>query len=193
MTIKRKGKVSVINKYIVYVRERGFPTQHPKKRTVHHINMTENAIHFWRAGPSCKEMIQTLHYQKRPPYLSELQANTIVETEIPNLSLVERVFDLDMPVGDSGRRPRLLLRRMPVDMMRHVIHKFSLPRCMVLDPCPGTRETGKGCLLEPKDWQFIGYEADSCCRAKMTLSRKKGFSKQVLNKNPDINADDDVQ
>lgn len=54
-------------KDIVHVRERRKYTQHSSKWTVHHIYMTELAIHFRRVGLRFKGMVQSLDYHARPP------------------------------------------------------------------------------------------------------------------------------
>lgn len=57
-----------------------------------------------------------------------------------------------------------------VDMMCHVIRKFSLTASMVLDPCIGTEATTKASLLEPRHRESTGCKAESCYGAKMMPS-----------------------
>lgn len=50
-------------KKITFIQESGNYANHLTMRTVHHINISEHALYFCRAGLSSEQMIQTQDYQ----------------------------------------------------------------------------------------------------------------------------------
>lgn len=108
------------------------------------------------------------------------------------MSFGKTMFDLDIPIGDSGKRPILQPGQKPLHMMRHVMQKFILPTSMLPEPCFETGATSKACLVQQKHEKFTGWEADNHCTVEMMPSLLQIFSLQVLDIDSYINIGEDV-
>lgn len=124
------------NNTILYFRDPSDVLQRSRK-TLHHANMTEQAVHFWQLGPDNDDLHKKMNYYKAPGCVTGYSSAMNIVSGIPRLSFSETVFDVEKPVPNSGRRPRLRPEQMPVAVMQYFFKKLTRPSATVLDPFMG--------------------------------------------------------
>lgn len=59
------------NKSLGFVRDKNKSTQHSSGGSVHHVNMTEHTVHFWRMGLGPEELLNSVDFYVPPLYSKE--------------------------------------------------------------------------------------------------------------------------
>lgn len=83
-------------KIIVHVCDQSNVSQHPWNSS-HHVDVIEQAIHFWRMVLSSDDHLESLDFYTPPTYVTGLHLATNVASGTPKVSFSETVFDLEKP------------------------------------------------------------------------------------------------
>lgn len=72
------------NKNLLYSREKEKLSENPSRRSLHHINMVQRAVHFWRTVLTPEKHLASVHYHASASSFSEFAPNTNVAVEFQN-------------------------------------------------------------------------------------------------------------
>lgn len=140
-------------KSLVFVRDRTSFTQHPSRRSIHHFDMTEHAVYFWRTGLGAEELLSTIVYSVASQFREEFISDTKVISKIPRLSFLETAFKRGIRpevTTCAWRMPMFRSAQKPITLMSCLIRKYTQPGAMVPDLCLRGGATAKACLLLAK-------------------------------------------
>lgn len=147
---RRKLSFLFEKKSLVFDRDKKHFTQHPSRRSDHHVNMTEHAVHFWRMRLGPEVLLITGDFYFWPLYSEEFSSYTNVVSKIPVLSLADTVFimsKLPSETGNTGWIPMVRPKQKPVALMSYLISTYTRPDAMMLDPCLASGATARACLI----------------------------------------------
>lgn len=101
---KNKKMFNVEKNSFVYVRARQNYLQSASKAELFHVNMADQALHFWHFGIDSDSLKSGVNLRSVPPYPSYFSMNTNDTTLIPpRLAHAQTVFDVDNVRAFTGR------------------------------------------------------------------------------------------
>ena len=170
-----------------YVRSPGNYNSDPRTKRLHHMSMVDQAVHFWRNGPTHAELLAKTNYSVPPETCSShpLWTNVIVN--------VERLQPGEVLYRERGAGPgapqMLRPEQKSTKMLRDVIRKFTQPGDLVMDLFSGTAATAKACLSLDEHRRFVGCDIDGDCVNASMDSVLDVFAAQAINPASDITLD----
>jgi len=177
---------------IVVVRKHGLGGQ-PVRGGSSHTNITELIVHFWKRGTDSRESVD---FQSLPSFTTKFPAWANVITDVPQPTGSEIRWvqeEQERPdrnasgkVSKRMRRFRLRPEQKSIELLKHLISKFSDPGDLVMDPCGGTFSCLHACMAMDRHRKFIGSDADPDCLLAVEDDLIREFALQVLNPESDL-------
>lgn len=150
---------------------------------MYHINIAENAVHFWRSGSSLKDLCQSVEGNTTDSFSGKYPSRTRISPHKPRIRLKDTVFETNKPVCPS-RSWRLLRPEIEsVDETFQVLQKFARPWSAVILPYFGSEATANECPLDPRHWKFYKFEAGDHYVKMMMPLLPKVVGNNVFKKN----------
>ena len=157
----------------------------PRRKNLHHVNVVEICVHFWRNGGAEQQRNKRLDYQTPSGYGETHPSWTNVVTEVPIVT-GEEVIYLEGNGGTGNARKRLRPEQKPISLMKFLVNKFTKGGDLVVDTCAGTFSTLKACMEMDNHRRFIGTDMDENCAAMVEDSVIEMFATQLLNQKSDL-------
>lgn len=188
-----------------FKRARGVYNQDPRVARLHHANVREEAVQFWRRGLPWNNMRAKVDYFNNETVLATLSGFPGFCTDTTNIARIpeEEIFYMtcaekqakakreglrEPPLRISGQgRPSMWRpEQKSIATMEMIVSRFSKPNSLVVDLFAGTLDTAKACLSLFSHRRVVVCENDPDVLNASFPSLVAIFARQVLNPESDL-------